>query len=304
MRSTLAQKVVAGAFGLTVLGVSSHSLAFCRGKACDDKPSYEDIWQETPDPSCKRDTVGCLLAGEVLFWPPRCISYTVQKDGAPSEGISFETLDSVIAQAFETWKAADCGGRRPSIVVENLGPVSCGKAEYSDGHPNANIVTFRERSWPKTADHPLALTTVTYNRETAEIYDVDIEINSFGADFTTTNDPASGKFDLLSVLTHEVGHFFGLSHVTASTTMNPFYSPAQRTLTLDDMAGICDIFPPVRMVDAETCGPRHGFSSECAPPEAKKGCAMASGQKNATGFALVIPLALALGIRRRRRPER
>jgi hypothetical protein len=304
MKPALAKTLVAGAFGIASLAAATDASAYCRSKACDNVPSYEDVWQEMPDPSCKRDGIGCLLAGTPLFWAPRCISYTIQKDGAPSEGIPFETINEIVNQAFETWKAADCGGgARPSITVENMGPVSCRKAEYNQNHPNANIVTFRETSWPRTADHPLALTTTTYNTETAEIYDVDIEINSFGADFSTTNELVPEKFDLLSVLTHEVGHFLGLSH-SSGTTMHPFYSPSQRTLTLDDMAGICEIYPPGRTVDEETCDPRHGFSAECAPPPKSKGCAVAKGRQDATGLVLLVPLALAWGLRRRPRRKR
>jgi hypothetical protein len=52
--------------------------------------------------------------------------------------------------------------------------------------------------------------------------------------------------DLQAVLTHEYGHYFGLDHTSvAGATMVPFISNdiSQRTLELDDQAGISTIFP-------------------------------------------------------------
>jgi hypothetical protein len=52
--------------------------------------------------------------------------------------------------------------------------------------------------------------------------------------------------DLQAVLTHEYGHYFGLDHSSVlGTTMIPFISAnlTQRTLELDDRAGISVIFP-------------------------------------------------------------
>ncbi len=52
--------------------------------------------------------------------------------------------------------------------------------------------------------------------------------------------------DLEAVIAHEYGHYFGLDHTSvAGTTMIPFISNniSQRTLELDDRAGISDIYP-------------------------------------------------------------
>ena len=64
----------------------------------------------------------------------------------------------------------------------------------------------------------LALTTLSFT-EAGEIYDVDVEVNT--ADHDIVLEPLPGQADLLSVCTHEAGHFFGLSHSTVpDATMN------------------------------------------------------------------------------------
>jgi hypothetical protein len=295
------------ALGALAASLSSNAAAFCRTKACDNKPAYDDVWQELPDPPCTRDAFGCPLNGEPLHWPATCIPFDVQRDGSKSDEIDYETASAVINEAFSIWQAADCGGLPPSLVVKDHGAVVCNKAEYNQEQPNANLFTFRDRDWPyKNAEDTLALTTITYNTETAEIYDADVEINSFDATFTVTDDPELVSADLLSVLTHEVGHFLGLSHAPQrAATMYPEYAPKdthQRTLDPDDEAGICEIYPPGRTVGA-ACEPRHGFSSECAVEE-DGGCGITRGSRRSVALAVLAPLGLLFGLRRlrRRRP--
>src|SRR5262249_45056852 len=55
------------------------------------------------------------------------------------------------------------------------------------------------------------------------------------------------KFDVQSVLTHEIGHLLGLDHsAMASSVMVPFGVTSQldqRTLASDDIAGVSEIYP-------------------------------------------------------------
>jgi hypothetical protein len=294
----------AAALGALVVSLASDAAAFCRTKACDNKPAYDDVWQESADPPCTRDAFGCPIDGTPLHWPATCISFTVQRDGSKSDGIDYELASSVINEAFAIWQGADCGGLPPSLLVQDRGAVVCNKAEYNQEQPNANLFTFRDRDWPyRNAEDTLALTTITYNTETAEIYDADVEINSFDATFTVTDDLVSA--DLLSVLTHEVGHFLGLSHSPDDgATMYWQYAHKethQRTLNPYDIEGICEIYPPGRSV-AASCEPRHGFSSECAVAE-DGGCGVARGSRGTVAYAGLAPLGLLLGLRRLRRRQ-
>ncbi len=71
--------------------------------------------------------------------------------------------------------------------------------------------------------------------------------------FSSTTSPAltpapagQTSVDLQSVLTHEYGHYFSLDHTSvAGSTMIPFIqnNTTQRTLELDDRAGVSDVYP-------------------------------------------------------------
>jgi hypothetical protein len=246
---------------------------YCRAKACDDKPAYDDVWQTEPDAACVRDGYGCLLEGTPLHWPQTCLSFGVQKDGSKSDGIDYGAID-------------------------------CTEAQYNQDQANANLFTFRDESWPyDDAFDTLALTTITYNRENGEIYDADVEINSYSATFTVGEEDV--HHDLPAILTHEIGHFLGLSHDdNAATTMWCCYEPRdtqQRTLHAEDIAGICEIYPPERDVNPNACDPRHGFSKQCAS-EQDEGCGIAGPARPGAGLVVALSLfGLGIGLRRLRR---
>jgi len=276
---------------LAALATAGHAGAYCRAKACDNLPAYDDVWQTSPDPPCTTDVFKCLIEGQPLHWPATCISYGVQQDGAAPDGIDFALASTVIDGAFAAWQAADCGGASPSLVVKNLGAIACNRREYNQEQPNANLFMFRNHDWPyeSTTGTALAFTWVTYNTETAEIYNVDVEINAFELALTVTDDEDLAIMDLNAILTHEVGHFLGLGHSgEEDATMWWQYRFDQRTLSPDDEAGICEIYPPGRRVGG-SCEPRHGFSRSCATKD--PGCGVAAARP-----ALGSPVWLSLGL--------
>jgi hypothetical protein len=279
------RRAAAALVAVALLSSAGTAGAYCRTKVCDTIPAYDDIWQTVPDPDCTRDEFGCQLEGPPLFWPATCISFDVQKDGSVSDGIDFELANSVIEQAFATWQGADCSGTPPSLIVKNRGAVTCTRSEYNTTQPNANVFIFRDRDWPyKAALTTIAFTTVSYNTETGEVYDADVEVNSFLNTLTVSDEPDLTVTDLLAVMTHEVGHFLGLSHTRDQTaTMWWDYTSGQtgqRTLEADDVAGICEIYPPGRRVGT-SCEPRHGFSRTCSTAE--EGCSVAPERRGGAG---------------------
>lgn len=269
----------------TLLASAQPVAAYCLTHGCNEA---------TQD--CEHDEKGCLVGGPLLYWGSDCISYGVQQDGSARRGISYETAHDEVERAFQEWRNADCGdGEGPGIRIDDYGPIECRKAEYNQRAGNANIVMFRDHSWPYTnAIDTLALTTLIFNADTGEIYDADIEINSFESPIAIAGS-GPGYIDFSSVITHEVGHLLGLSHSPVlGTTMEQSYEPgdtAMATIESDDVAGICAALPPGRKSKSKSCEPRHGFSAECAVEESE-GCSVATaGGRSPGGSALLLLLA-------------
>jgi hypothetical protein len=295
---------VAALLALSTFFAAESAQAFCRTMPCSAKD---------PALACSRDANGCLVSETgrpPLYWPSSCVSFGVQRDGSRRRGIDYETTHRIVVEAFETWVFADCGGgRTPSLTVKDYGKIVCDEREYNADQGNANVFMYRDDGWPyENAEDTLALTTITYNKETSEIYDADVEINSFDANLTTSDTLVMA--DLSSILTHEIGHFLGLSHSSdPSATMRPGYRPGRidlRTLAADDVAGICSLYAPDRELPPQTCEPRHGFSRECATIE--EGCSVNGVPSSPTRSGGLLALAIVglTGLRRwgRRRVSR
>jgi hypothetical protein len=225
----------------------------------------------------------------------------MQADG--SVKVPVDTAEAVFEQAFATWANVDCGAGGPGVVVTKGDRVACAEVEYNQPPTtgNANVIVFRDTKWPHQGQgNTLALTTVTYNLDTGEIYDADMELN--GTTALTTGD-ANVEFDLLSIATHEAGHFLGLAHsANKNATMYVEYlqgTTELRSLEEDDRSAICAAYPTD---SAGPCDPtpRHGFSSECGtvPDE---GCACTVLGRPATRSpAPWVALALCIARRTRR----
>ncbi|MBL8718726.1 MAG: matrixin family metalloprotease [Myxococcales bacterium] len=266
----------------------------------------------------------CDTDGRVLYWASRCVGYSVQRDA--SSQVDLDTARKLAARAFDEWTSLDCpadpiacGGPsvgKPSMKVQDLGPVSCNCVEYNQKAGNANIIMFRDEGWidcngepKKDADSVIALTTVTFSTDSGEIFDADIEINTANVQVTTSE--SAVVFDLWSVLTHETGHFLGLAHTQPSNTaatMYPRYEPGKtfmRDPSDDDRCAMCAAYPTGRSTICDTA-PRRGLALDCEgrdPAAAKKGCQCSTpgaGEDGPTALVALGALALVGATRRRR----
>jgi hypothetical protein len=250
---------------LLAVGLASTSAsAFCRSRTCKDEGGY----------FCDREG-SCIVEGHELFRSSSCTSYAIQEAGSAENGIDDAEFNEIVREAFDRWLTADCGGgERPSIDVRGLGSVACEDVDYNTNSGNVSVFVFRD-DWSLLDTNAYALTTVFFETTTGEIYDADVELNATVPDLVTS-DPAHGV-DLGSILTHEVGHFLGLAHSEdPGAVMRPYYTPVidnLRELREDDVAGICEIYPPGRKTSSERCAPRHGFARNCKfePLEASGG---------------------------------
>lgn len=279
--------------------------AHCRTTTCD---------QEGAPAECASGRINnCSTTGVPIAWPSTCVSTSVSAYGSALRGISADTLRTMVESAFKQWTSADCGGGSPpSFAVDIFPDVTCkdltGDAGYKSAGPNANVWLFEDDNWPHLetdAEAAIAVTSVLFDKYTGEIYDADVELNSFGTNFTTDTDV--GNIDLESVVQHESGHFLGLAHsqdteATMYATLDPKAGETKkRTLNRDDVEGICAIYPPGKydaLCDPE---PRHGFSTAC--DFQRTSCTVASrlgANRPAAGRGLLIALLFIGGIGRRR----
>ncbi|MDH5673882.1 MAG: matrixin family metalloprotease [Myxococcales bacterium] len=299
----LTSTIAALACGLFAWLFSGQALGYCRTTTCND---------------CPRDEQGCSTGETPLTWPGRCVGFGVH--AAASHSIDLETVERVTQEALDTWNAVRCGPSelRPSIELRPLGrPLLCGRSEYVDDAANANALIFQDEIWPYGGvAHELASTRVR-SRPDGTIIDADIEINALrpllvDTDAGMERGKITGAHDLLSIITHELGHLLGLDHSQEPGSIMQVRLPVRaerRMLGDDDVAAICEIYPPHR--EAEACDPTpYGeFSPHCAlDPSTGGACSVfnpgtiLSAGRGAGPAFLVLPwMVLALRRRARRR---
>jgi hypothetical protein len=267
-----------------------------------------------------------------LWWRSGCVGYSMQKDGG--KHVSFDDAANALSSAFLAWTSRACPGdgtgtSRPSIDVRDLGPVACAEVGYNRYGPNQNVIMFRDELWPHKNDEgvdpdkpspTIALTNVTYDTITGEIYDADMELNTADHDIKPVDgvlEPTA--YDLQAVMTHEAGHFFGLAHSPVKDAVmfasDEGHDIRKRSLTQEDVAGICAIYPPSGgravsttvdpsgVVQETPCDPtpRRGFTTACEHTPAP-GCGAAPiGARSGSDATFLLVTAGALARLRRRR---
>jgi hypothetical protein len=270
-------RVAIGVAFATALG-SGTAFGYCRSSTCGSQ--LADDCAERPK---------CPSGGAPLYWPVPEMAIAIE-NGSERRGISPEMAREILSRAMAAWTGADCGGGRgPSVTIASIevmsdaatAKVGWRREATSDG---VNALRFLDDLWPHDPA-AIALTTVRYGTATGKIFAADIEANSMSHDMTVVD--SGGDFDLQSILTHESGHFFGLSHVIErAATMYASYPGGgnidRRTLGSNDREGICAVYPHDRFDDAP-------------------GCACIVGRDRKSSYAPLLAWVVALGALQRRR---
>ncbi len=270
--------------------------AWCRMTTSDRRPTTLDECIH-PDPTTDPPE-------RYLAWARPCSAIAFSAE-ASSADLSAADVAAVFGRSIATWQAVRCEDTPIGIDVMIMSESStCTDPLYRDGSGNVNAMMF-VADWGDREYDPaaFAVTTVWHRRSTGEILDVDMEINERQGPFTICPPegcPGMERVDLENVVTHELGHYFGLAH-SADPEATMYASAGagetlKRDLADDDIAGICEIYPPGTPAGECNHEPVGGLVLHCQTG----GCAVAASGANRSPLWLLAPAAVLL-VRRRRR---
>jgi uncharacterized protein (TIGR03382 family) len=213
-------------------------------------------------------------SSQCLFWTVPKITWYQSSLGNPPTKPAGSEFDAV-RRSFQNWQDvfATCG----NFSFEDGGKVDERQVGYVVGEDNRNIVLFRQRRcadvapssdscWADDAcgnkydcwgndSQTIAVTLTTYDEISGIIYDSDIELNTPGFYFTTSDGPVCTSpgatncvsTDVENTMTHEIGHFVGLDHTNyVGSTMNPRAQPGEtskRSIDSGSKDFVCTAYP-------------------------------------------------------------
>lgn len=256
----------------------------------------------------------CVTEGIPLAWRDGCMAFAVDERGGLD--LTVGQIEGVLDTGFRSWMSVTCDGASPGFdVLGYTERATCQQAEYRTNRGNVNVVAMVS-DWEARDYDPAAyaITTVWHNTNTGLILDVDIMVNEQLGPYAICPEtgcppalPRNQVVDLENVLTHELGHFFGIAHSDVpNATM--YLSAARgetlkRSLAEDDIAAMCTIYAPGTLNTCTDHSPRGGLDLDCED-DATEGssCAAlgpaAAGHHPMAWLLVVAGLAAVVGRRR------
>jgi hypothetical protein len=150
-------------------------------------------------------------SGAPLRWSDGTIPVELALDQGPA-GIATDEAVAAATEAFARYQRA-IAELAPGIAV--VVHARAGAPPAPSTRDRVTTVRWVDADWDDDYDPvALAVTVMSYDDGSGRIEDADIVINAARYPWSTSADPgpACGGFDLQDVLTHEVGHLFGLAH--------------------------------------------------------------------------------------------
>ncbi len=123
-----------------------------------------------------------------------------------------------------------------------------GNCDTIQGNGNWVHIVHDKKTWQEQGMSSLvvAVTVLTYDRNSGEIRDTDVLLDDWSHDFCIAPACKADQYDLQSTLTHEFGHVLGLDHtMDPEATMFAGADPGElkkRTLAVDDTSGVCTAY--------------------------------------------------------------
>jgi Matrixin len=247
----------AATVALCVLLLPDQASAFCRQSTCKEDSEAGVFCKLGPD-GCIDGTPG------ILHRDSACLTFGVDSGSAAELGMTDAEFEDVVAEAFDRWMTVDCGeGKHPNLMVQSVGAVEVAGNFFCKSEPEANLAVWTMLSpWPTScasgdkdcrALDPKALgytsSIFDKSKNVGLVFDSDVELN---VDRIKDEMFFTGRVRdvVLTVVTHEAGHFLGLAHSQHDdAVMAASYNNQEllgRGLTQDDIDGICSIYPPAK----------------------------------------------------------
>ena len=235
-----------------------------------------------------------------LFWRHRTLEVHPAVDTC--RDLDPAVTRAALLRSIDTWNTA-ADGCSDLRILDGGYPSAMNSTLFGAAADGENRIIWREEEWPDTISaDTLALTTIIYRRSTGEILDADIDLNGVHQLFTVSDDGAIARTDVENTLTHELGHLIGLAHVPdPDATM--FASSAlgeldKRTLSVDDVAGLCTVYPEGRLTPGAPILDGRDLMGGCAVRTRQ------SEARRSEAPPLLLALSLCLLARRRRAARR
>ena len=158
---------------------------------------------------------------------------------AGSDNVPFNQVESAIMSAFQSWEDLP-----DSALAFTRGPNSTAKGTAADATFQIYWAESTTEVGYADLSGALGVTYVAF-RSTGELVDASMILN--GADYTWAADGRGDALDIAEVVTHEIGHSFGLTHSgVANATMFPRTGlgiTRGRTLASDDALAAATLYP-------------------------------------------------------------
>jgi Matrixin len=165
-----------------------------------------------------------------------------------ASGLSAETVRQAAVRGLQRWAAASSG----RVTFDYWQGADRKVYETNSNLNGQSSLYFASQSATPVDSQVLGLTQVWYNTETGQIIETDVVLNDVQFRFSTNPRDTTGYGSgtttgntvfLENVLTHELGHAFGLSHSgVLQSTMLFMESPGQNQLACDDQYGLRGVY--------------------------------------------------------------
>lgn len=224
-----------------------------------------------------------------VAWASNQVGFSMSESNLPT-GVTKQQMEQALTDSLAAWLEPECSAIEPIFYG------------WSDEEPLprdgkntiAWVTDWAERGFPELTP---GNTDMQYHGHDGswDIAEADVYLDAAGYDWTTVEGEDTS---VQAVLTHELGHALGLLHTcepdgadtaldckdasaaVEATTMFPFYDAAESSLTEDDVAGLCYLYPT-----GEDCNDACVRGESCVDGECRATCGdalCASGE--ACGF--------------------